>query len=103
MGKEPACPSLNRLAALMQRVYRLREWIVADPLARVALVSVQTDLLRFQKLIKSYSATCPHCKLNQPLRENPSHKNVAVSQRDSYQARQLSHAALPLLVKAWAG
>ncbi len=74
MEKEPACPSLNRLAALMQGVYRVRELIVADPLARVALVSVQTDLLRVQKLIKRHRATCAHCKLNQPLRENPSHK-----------------------------
>jgi hypothetical protein len=63
-GKEPACPSLNRLAALMQRVCRVRELIVADPLARVALVSVQTDLLRVHKLIKRHRATCAHCKLN---------------------------------------
>lgn len=77
MENEPACPSLNRLAALMQRVYRVRELIVADPLARVALVSVQTDLMRVQKLIKRHRAICAHCKLNQPLRENPSHKTPA--------------------------
>jgi hypothetical protein len=76
MGKEPACPSLNRLAALMQRVDRVRELIVADPLARVALASVQTDLLRVHKLIKRHCATCAHCKLNRPLRENPSHKTL---------------------------
>ena len=76
MDKEPACPSLNRLAALMQRVYRVRELIVADPLARVALVSVQTDLLRVHKFIKRHRATCARCKLNQPLRENPSHKTL---------------------------
>ena len=76
MGKEPACPSLNRLAALMQRVYRVRELIVADPLARVALASVQTDLLRVHKLIKRHRATCAHCKLNRPLRENPSRKTL---------------------------
>lgn len=76
MEEEPACPSLNRLAALMQRVYRVRELIVADPLARVALVSVQTDLLRVHKLIKRHRATCAHCKLNRPLRENPSRKTL---------------------------
>ena len=76
MEKEPGCPSLNRLAALMQRVYRVRELIVADPLARVALVSVQTDLLRVHKFIKRHRATCARCKLNQPLRENPSHKTL---------------------------
>jgi hypothetical protein len=76
MEKEPACPSVNRLAALMQRVYRVRELIVADPLARVALVSVHTDLLRVHKLIKRHRATCARCKLNRPLRENPSHKTL---------------------------
>ena len=76
MEKEPACASLNRLAALMQRVYRVRELIVADPLARVALVGVQTDLLEVRKLIKRHCATCAHCRLNQPLRENPSHKTL---------------------------
>ena len=76
MGKEPVCPSLNRLAALMQRVHRVRELIVADPLARVALVSVQTDLLRVHKLIERHRATCAHCKLNRPLREHPSNNTL---------------------------
>ena len=76
MEKEPACPSLNRLAALMQRVYRVRESIAADRLARVALVSVQTDLLRVHELVKRHRATCAHCKPNRPLRENPSHKTL---------------------------
>jgi hypothetical protein len=71
MEEEPACPSLNRLAALMQRVYRVRELIVADPLARVALVSVQTDLLRVHKLIKRHRATCAHCKPNRRCEKIP--------------------------------
>ncbi len=66
------CPSLNRLAELMQGVYRVRELMIANPSARVALLSVQIDLLRVQKLITRHRATCPHCKLNEPLRGLPS-------------------------------
>ena len=76
MEIELACPSLNRLSALIQRVYRVRELVVADPLARVALVSVQTDLLRAHKLITRHRAICARCKLNQPLREDTSHKTL---------------------------
>ena len=50
--------------------------MAVDPLARVALVSVQTDLLRVRKLIKRHRATCAHCRLNRPFRENPSHKTL---------------------------
>lgn len=104
MEKEPACPSLNRLAALMQRVYRVRELIVADPLARVALVSVQTDLLRVHKLIKRHRATCAHCKLNPPLRENPSHKTLPSPKVVPINRAKLSHAAaLPTLDQGFGG
>ena len=103
MEKEPGCPSLNRLAALMQRVYRVRELIVVDPLARVALVSVQIDLLRVYKLIKRHRATCAHCKLNRPLRENPSHKTLPSPKVVPIKRASLSHAALPFAKKDLGG
>jgi hypothetical protein len=74
-------PSLNRFAALMQRVYRVRDLIVANPLARVALVSVQTDLFRVHKLIKRHRATCAQCKLNRPLEPTAPRRSLAAKLR----------------------
>ena len=87
----------------MQRVYRVRELIVADPLARVALVSVQTDLLRVHNLIKRHRAICARCKLNQPLREDPSHKTLPSPKVVPIKRASLSHAALPSAKKDLGG
>jgi hypothetical protein len=65
------CPNLHPLAMLLQGAYRMREVMIADHRAGLALVQVETDLLRFNNEISLHRASCPHCKTPEPAVVRP--------------------------------
>jgi hypothetical protein len=60
------CPDLHPLTMLLQGAYRMREAMIADHRGGLALVKVETDVLRFYNQISLHRASCSHCKTHEP-------------------------------------
>jgi hypothetical protein len=61
------CPSLAKLARLLQDIYRLRtDSLLCDN--SETFLKADSDLKRVHRLISRHRAACPRCKSNEPRR-----------------------------------
>ena len=95
MGKEPACPSLNRLAALIQRVYRVRELIAARPSRPSGIGECPDRSLASPQVDQASPCDLRPLQTESAVSRKSLAENVAVSQSGSHQAR-LTGPSLPM-------